>query len=585
MDRCAICLEPPDGELGTLPCAHAFHYECIALWADTSSSCPLDRSEFREIRVTADGRLVRVKPVLERRQRPHAHDAGHAAAYDVTECRICGAADREDVMLLCDGCEDGYHTDCLGLGSGLGAIPEGEWFCALCESIRSTAREDEERRRNRSRRAPTTTAQGEVIPGPSQPATRPASARTSEQRHRTLRTSAVIRGASSSEIRVLRMVARMRRRGLGRNRRLRSLDSDYSGSDDNDDDDDDDRRSDEREENEDDGDESFDGSDIEVAAGPQRTSERLLAPPPPRPGRRDRLAGKPDKISFEQRRAKKRKPPEEPHGPLPDNRFERPYGVAQPRKSKRRRVAAEGQRKGNENEEDYLWRQLKLARQALGNASADDDMLRKPGPQTGMSSKGAKSKAAAGSVDGLPSHYWISASRHYSPTSSVVPGVSRNHDIPSTRSETPKVNVTDVLGSILGDKQGPSTSFTRFLEERKVGSAAISPSPSRAASSGPSSTASSTSSSFQSIKGQRNITTSNTNDNPKIKERIFKEAVKPHLQPVFDAGRIDRDTFKAIGKTVTHDLFVGMNEDGFDPVRMSAAAAERIARILLTQGI
>lgn len=39
-------------------------------------------------------------------------------------CQICNSGEREDVLLLCDGCDDAYHTYCIGLQ----AIPEGTSF-------------------------------------------------------------------------------------------------------------------------------------------------------------------------------------------------------------------------------------------------------------------------------------------------------------------------------------------------------------------------------------------------------------------------------------------------------------------------
>src|SRR5271154_63383 len=43
-------------------------------------------------------------------------------------CIICGRSDEEDVLLLCDNCNDAYHTHCLDIDG----IPEGDWFCPNC---------------------------------------------------------------------------------------------------------------------------------------------------------------------------------------------------------------------------------------------------------------------------------------------------------------------------------------------------------------------------------------------------------------------------------------------------------------------
>jgi hypothetical protein len=32
--------------------------------------------------------------------------------------------------LLCDGCESCYHTECVSLEE----IPEGQWFCQVCQA-------------------------------------------------------------------------------------------------------------------------------------------------------------------------------------------------------------------------------------------------------------------------------------------------------------------------------------------------------------------------------------------------------------------------------------------------------------------
>lgn len=49
-----------------------------------------------------------------------------------TACVACGRVDGEDRMLLCDGCDRGYHTHCLV--PRLDKVPENEWFCYECVS-------------------------------------------------------------------------------------------------------------------------------------------------------------------------------------------------------------------------------------------------------------------------------------------------------------------------------------------------------------------------------------------------------------------------------------------------------------------
>ncbi|QRV73270.1 histone demethylase JARID1 [Ceratobasidium sp. AG-Ba] len=45
-------------------------------------------------------------------------------------CEICKKSDRDTEMLLCDGCDEGFHMSCLD--PPLNAIPKGSWFCHEC---------------------------------------------------------------------------------------------------------------------------------------------------------------------------------------------------------------------------------------------------------------------------------------------------------------------------------------------------------------------------------------------------------------------------------------------------------------------
>ncbi|KAI0938026.1 hypothetical protein AcV7_003336 [Taiwanofungus camphoratus] len=45
-------------------------------------------------------------------------------------CEVCLKKDRGDEMLICDGCDCGYHMFCLD--PPLTSIPKGQWFCHTC---------------------------------------------------------------------------------------------------------------------------------------------------------------------------------------------------------------------------------------------------------------------------------------------------------------------------------------------------------------------------------------------------------------------------------------------------------------------
>ncbi|KAG8732779.1 hypothetical protein FRC11_011022 [Ceratobasidium sp. 423] len=45
-------------------------------------------------------------------------------------CELCLKGDRDTEMLLCDGCDEGFHMSCLD--PPLNAVPKGSWFCHTC---------------------------------------------------------------------------------------------------------------------------------------------------------------------------------------------------------------------------------------------------------------------------------------------------------------------------------------------------------------------------------------------------------------------------------------------------------------------
>ena len=64
---------------------------------------------------------------------------GEMPCDDDVPCLKCGGVDRPDDFVLCEGCDQGGHTDCVGLTS----VPEGDWFCDRCEALRGSGPGDD----------------------------------------------------------------------------------------------------------------------------------------------------------------------------------------------------------------------------------------------------------------------------------------------------------------------------------------------------------------------------------------------------------------------------------------------------------
>lgn len=127
VDKCPICLHSfREQEIGVPDvCEHDFCAPCIEEWSGNVQTCPIDRKPFTVIRVREkhDGPFVREIVVKSVEAEPQVE-------LEFTNCEVCQRSDREDIMLLCDGCDAGYHMDCLL--PALTEIPEGSWYCDNC---------------------------------------------------------------------------------------------------------------------------------------------------------------------------------------------------------------------------------------------------------------------------------------------------------------------------------------------------------------------------------------------------------------------------------------------------------------------
>ncbi|NWS05595.1 PHRF1 protein, partial [Motacilla alba] len=127
-ENCPICLNTfRDQAVGTPEsCSHYFCLDCIVEWSKNANSCPVDRILFNYISIRArfGGKILKKIPV------ENTKTQGTDGEDDPTFCEVCGRSDREDRLLLCDGCDAGYHMECLN--PPLSEVPVDEWFCPAC---------------------------------------------------------------------------------------------------------------------------------------------------------------------------------------------------------------------------------------------------------------------------------------------------------------------------------------------------------------------------------------------------------------------------------------------------------------------
>ncbi|KAE8454112.1 hypothetical protein EG329_005035 [Mollisiaceae sp. DMI_Dod_QoI] len=125
------------------PCNHVLHDECLRAWSQKANSCPICRQTFNLVEVLdkVGGTVLSEYTVEDKKQvaefDPNAWVEEEFEEEDGRPCPVCGAADQEELLLLCDGCDAPYHTHCIGLGD---RIPNGNWFCMECADEGAYAR-------------------------------------------------------------------------------------------------------------------------------------------------------------------------------------------------------------------------------------------------------------------------------------------------------------------------------------------------------------------------------------------------------------------------------------------------------------
>ncbi|CAG9315596.1 unnamed protein product [Blepharisma stoltei] len=134
-NRCLVCLESIDewSRCTLNDCGHdQFCYTCISRWSEITNKCPLCNKRFYYYSSVGSSELAYIG---QDRDQPNTLDE---EIYRDIICQVCRLSTGEETMLLCDACDNGYHTDCINLKH----IPIlEEWFCEKCIKKKSKAKQ------------------------------------------------------------------------------------------------------------------------------------------------------------------------------------------------------------------------------------------------------------------------------------------------------------------------------------------------------------------------------------------------------------------------------------------------------------
>lgn len=109
-EKCPICLLKlsKDQEIGRpVVCDHSFCFPCIEEWSKVMKTCPIDRREFNQIKIYDNLESNNFLRVVDVGEQMSIKDYTAADENEFTACEVCRSIEREDVMLLCDGCDKG----------------------------------------------------------------------------------------------------------------------------------------------------------------------------------------------------------------------------------------------------------------------------------------------------------------------------------------------------------------------------------------------------------------------------------------------------------------------------------------------
>ncbi|XP_072886376.1 lysine-specific demethylase 5B-like isoform X1 [Hemitrygon akajei] len=95
-----------------------------------SGSMKCESEKYSMTGVKKEGSEIRTSDLERSRTLRNSRTTVPSNIVDLYVCLICGQGNEEDRLLLCDGCDDSYHTFCLI--PPLHDVPKGDWRCPKC---------------------------------------------------------------------------------------------------------------------------------------------------------------------------------------------------------------------------------------------------------------------------------------------------------------------------------------------------------------------------------------------------------------------------------------------------------------------
>eukprot|EP01062_Namystynia_karyoxenos_P034787 TRINITY_DN25472_c2_g1_i1.p1 TRINITY_DN25472_c2_g1~~TRINITY_DN25472_c2_g1_i1.p1 ORF type:complete len:805 (+),score=163.11 TRINITY_DN25472_c2_g1_i1:99-2513(+) len=148
---CPICQEAVNQRSAGVPtCGHIHCYRCIVDWSRRANICTLCKKRFSRLKQLnlLTGKVLRSRHIprkdfdnYDEAQGVGSEDYESGGSEACENCMVCGAGDREEVLMICDGggCTRSCHTYCCS--PPLDGLPDTElWFCSECVATGNDAR-------------------------------------------------------------------------------------------------------------------------------------------------------------------------------------------------------------------------------------------------------------------------------------------------------------------------------------------------------------------------------------------------------------------------------------------------------------